>query len=255
MPPLPNSSRSSHCALLKPKAADNDNRNDREFSRAGEQYRPLGRIRAPWLAATSLSVLKPFLQKSLRPVSRTLRNLGFTANLVTLVALLGSVLVGVMLAINSSRTVLFALLPVWLLIRTCLNTIDGTLAIEFGQKSRLGAVLNEAGDVLSDISLYAPFMLIPPFESSWTVAVITLSITSELVGVVSLWLGTGRRVEGPFGKTDRALVFGGVGIGISVVGALPPACSFLMALFAALAILTIANRVRFALKQRKTRTV
>jgi len=30
-------------------------------------------------------------------------------------------------------------------------TIDGTLAIDFGQKSRLGGVLNEAGDVVSDV--------------------------------------------------------------------------------------------------------
>ena len=44
---------------------------------------------------------------------------------------------------------LFVILPVWLVARTACATIDGTLAIEFGQKSRVGSILNEAGDIIS----------------------------------------------------------------------------------------------------------
>ena len=35
------------------------------------------------------------------------------------------------------------------------NAIDGMLAREFGQKSRLGAYLNELTDVVSDAALYS----------------------------------------------------------------------------------------------------
>jgi phosphatidylglycerophosphate synthase len=37
-----------------------------------------------------------------------------------------------------------------------LNALDGMLARECNQTSRLGAILNETGDVISDIALYLP---------------------------------------------------------------------------------------------------
>ena len=46
------------------------------------------------------------------------------------------------------------------------NAIDGMLAREFGQKSRLGAYLNELTDVVSDAALYLPFAWLPPFPGS-----------------------------------------------------------------------------------------
>ena len=55
----------------------------------------------------------------------------------------------------------FVLLPIVLFIRMALNALDGMLARECNQQSRLGAILNESGDILSDIALYLPFMLLP----------------------------------------------------------------------------------------------
>ena len=40
-----------------------------------------------------------------------------------------------------------------------LNAIDGMLAREFNQKSRLGGYLNEITDVVSDAALYLPLLL------------------------------------------------------------------------------------------------
>jgi phosphatidylglycerophosphate synthase len=37
-----------------------------------------------------------------------------------------------------------------------LNALDGMLARECNQQTRLGAILNETGDVISDIALYFP---------------------------------------------------------------------------------------------------
>ena len=63
----------------------------------------------------------------------------------------------------------------WLLIRMALNALDGMLAREFGQKSPLGAYLNELGDVVSDAALYAPFALIAPFGPLGVGSVIVLA--------------------------------------------------------------------------------
>ena len=77
------------------------------------------------------------------------------------------------LAARSYKVVWFFLLPVILLVRMGLNAVDGMLAREFGQKSRLGAVLNEVGDVLSDAALYLPLALVPQI-SSWSMLAFVL---------------------------------------------------------------------------------
>jgi hypothetical protein len=116
--------------------------------------------RLAFLAATSLTFLKPLLRKALRPVAARLYEAGVTANQVTLTSLVGSVLVGAFLCRFAAHSVLFAILPAWLVARTAFAAIDGTLAIEFGQKSRLGGILNEAGDVVSDIALFLPLAFV-----------------------------------------------------------------------------------------------
>src|SRR5947207_2460802 len=52
------------------------------------------------------------------------------------------------------------LLAAFLFIRMALNAVDGMLAREHGMKSKLGAILNELGDVVSDAALYLPFALL-----------------------------------------------------------------------------------------------
>ena len=113
----------------------------------------------------TIYALKPRFQDLLRPLATSLARMGVTANLVTIVAALGSILVGGVLAWRSDSRAVFLLIPVWLLVRMALNAIDGMLAREFDQKSVLGGYLNEIGDVVSDAALYAPFALVPPFGS------------------------------------------------------------------------------------------
>ena len=48
------------------------------------------------------------------------------------------------------------LLPVWMLVRMALNALDGMMAREMEMATAAGAVLNEVGDVLSDLVLYVP---------------------------------------------------------------------------------------------------
>lgn len=186
--------------------------------------------------------LKPRFQDALRPLVAFLARRGITANQVTLAAAAGSVLLGLVLALAPAR-LLFLLLPVWLFIRMALNAIDGMLAREFGQKSALGAYLNEICDVVSDAALYLPFAMLAPFAPASVVIVVILAALTEFAGVLGPSIGASRRYDGPFGKSDRAFVFGALACWIGIGGALPDWLGWIMPAIAVLLAVTVARRV------------
>jgi CDP-diacylglycerol--glycerol-3-phosphate 3-phosphatidyltransferase len=141
-----------------------------------------GRPPAVFLAATSLTFLKPRLKKALRPVAARLARGGVTANQVTIASLAGSMTVGALLCVLGAHPALFAILPIWLAVRMACATLDGTLAIEFGQKSYLGGILNEAGDIVSEVALIMPLVFVAPFPKAGVIALILLVVMSELAG-------------------------------------------------------------------------
>lgn len=191
----------------------------------------------------SIYALKPRFQALLRPLVGTLYRAGVTANQVTVAACVISVLLGAWLAWNPASA-WFVLVPVWLAIRMALNAIDGMLAREFGQASRLGAYLNELGDVVADSALYLPFALLPG-SSPWLVwTIVALAIVSEMAGVLALALGGERRYDGPMGKSDRAFVFGALGLLFGFGVPMTQVFDWLWGAVIALLAVTIVNRVR-----------
>jgi CDP-diacylglycerol--glycerol-3-phosphate 3-phosphatidyltransferase len=121
------------------------------------------------------------------------------------------------------------------------------LARVFGQKSRLGAVLNEMGDVVSDTALYLPFAAIPGVNPLLVAAAVIVGVMTEMTGVVAVQVGAARRYDGPFGKSDRAVFFGALGLVLGL-GVAPGLWSDALLSLAALAgLLTIVNRFRAAL--------
>ena len=106
------------------------------------------------MKAPTIYKLKPAFQSLLRPVVKGLARKGFTANQVTLAAVVISALQGSLLAMQPGNRVVLLLLPLVLFLRMALNAIDGMLAREHNQKTKLGGILNEIGDVLSDTVLY-----------------------------------------------------------------------------------------------------
>ena len=199
----------------------------------------------------TLYALKPRFQGLLRPLVARLASAGVTANQVTVAAALGSVGVAAIVIVYADQRSVFLLLPLWLFVRMGLNAIDGMLAREFAQKSRLGAYLNEICDVVSDAALYAPFAVIAPFGVLGVGAVIFLSALSELAGVLGQTVGASRRYDGPMGKSDRALVFGALGFWVGIAAPLPAWLGWLMALISLLLVITIVNRVRSGLAEAK----
>lgn len=178
---------------------------------------------------------------------------GITANAVTLAAMLASIALGLFLYFSPDRRLLFLLLPVWMLLRMALNAIDGMLAREFGQKSILGAYLNELSDVVSDAALYLPFVHVAPFGWAGIATIIFLSALSEMAGVLGQAVGAERRYDGPMGKSDRALVFGALGLWVGVSAELPAWLFWLMPAMAAAIAANIWNRIRGGLDQGRQR--
>lgn len=197
----------------------------------------------------SIYELKPRFQALLRPLVGRLARAGVTANQVTVAACAVSVALGVWLFFAAPGRWAFALIPLWMFLRMALNAIDGMLAREHGQKSALGAFLNELTDVLSDAALYAPFALVAPFGGFWVGAVIVLAGLSEFAGALGPTVGASRRYDGPMGKSDRAFVFGALGLYVALGWPLAGWTAWLMPLLAALVAWTIANRIRRALAE------
>jgi CDP-diacylglycerol--glycerol-3-phosphate 3-phosphatidyltransferase len=188
--------------------------------------------------------LKPRFQDLLRPLVAPLARIGVTANMVTIVAALGSVLVGAVAAWRVDSRRVFLIIPVWLLARMALNAIDGMLAREFHQESVLGGYSNEIGDVVSDAALYAPFAVVAPFGPPGIGLVIVLSIVAEFAGALGPTMGASRRYDGPMGKSDRAVVFGALGLWIGCLAPMPAWLGWAVPILAALLVLTVVNRVR-----------
>ncbi|SDI05353.1 CDP-diacylglycerol--glycerol-3-phosphate 3-phosphatidyltransferase [Paraburkholderia phenazinium] len=191
----------------------------------------------------SVYALKPKFQNLLRPLVRRLAQAGVTANQVTIAAALGSILVGLVAAFGFPLVRLFLLIPVWLFLRMALNAIDGMLAREFGQKSALGAYLNELGDVFSDIALVLPFLVIPAFHPADLWAFALVAVIVECAGLTGPLAGATRRYDGPLGKSDRAVALGAFGLWIGLGLAVAPWAGWLWRALIVLSLVTIGKRV------------
>jgi predicted membrane-bound spermidine synthase len=124
--------------------------------------------------ALSIYGLKPRFQAVLRPMAGVLNGAGVTANQVTVAACLGSLALGALLCAAPDRVRLFLLLPVWLFVRMAL--------------------------VIADAALYFPFALLPGSHPLLVAVVVTLTVVTEMAGVLGAALGAGRRHDGPMGK-------------------------------------------------------
>ncbi|MEN6625909.1 MAG: CDP-alcohol phosphatidyltransferase family protein [Candidatus Sumerlaeia bacterium] len=198
----------------------------------------------------SIYDVKPAFQNRLRPLSEHMVRAGFTANQVTLVALVMSILLGLLMAVAAPSRPVLLLLPIWLFARMALNAIDGMLAREHRMKSNLGALLNELGDVIADAALYLPLALwLTPVSRAAMVIVVVLGIVSELAGIAAVQIGATRRYDGPMGKSDRAFWLGA--LALLLMFGLPPGRLTALILLIMIVMLarTIYNRASRALAE------
>lgn len=196
----------------------------------------------------TLYQIKPAFQKLLRPLMRWLYKKKVTANHITLSAMVLSFITGIILAIWPYPK-LFCILPFVLFIRMALNALDGMLARECNQKSRLGAILNELGDVLSDTALYLPFALLPNSYPALVLFMVFCAVLTEFCGVLAQTINGVRSYVGPMGKSDRALVLGCWGLAITIWPMLVHYNNIVWVIITLLLIWTNINRCRSVLTQ------
>ncbi|PWE44285.1 CDP-alcohol phosphatidyltransferase [Pseudomonas prosekii] len=197
----------------------------------------------------SIYQLKPAFQNLLRPLVQRLFDNGTTANQITVLAGVISVVVGIAIAAFAEHAWVFALIPVWMILRMALNAVDGMLAREFGQQSRLGAYLNELCDIVADCALILPFALIADVSLLIVLAVTLLALFSEYSGVLGPMVGASRRYDGPMGKSDRAFVLGVLATGIALGWISALWINVVFGVVAVLLAYTLVNRVRQGLKE------
>ncbi|HMW47698.1 MAG TPA: CDP-alcohol phosphatidyltransferase family protein [Cellvibrionaceae bacterium] len=207
--------------------------------------RPRGTVKQQEPRLFSIYQLKPAFQNLLRPLVRSCAGRGITANAVTLTALIISLVVGAVLIVyGQAQPGWFLLLPLWMFFRMAFNAVDGMLAREFGQQSALGAYLNELCDVIADAALYLPFAFIAPF-SIWSIgALIWLAALSEMTGALGPLVGAPRAYHGPMGKSDRAFVFGCLGLLVGLGITLPAWCTAVIYIMCGLMGVNMIKRIR-----------
>ncbi|ESY04612.1 CDP-alcohol phosphatidyltransferase family protein [Mesorhizobium sp. C386A] len=194
----------------------------------------------------TLYQLKPAFQARLRPLADRLADAGVTANQITLLAAALSIATGLVVTAFAFHLLVFLLMPVVLFVRMALNAVDGMLAREHRQASKLGMYLNELCDVVSDLALILAFATLFP---AW--GVVAFAITAMLVefaGVLGVAAGSGRNYAGPFGKSDRALVLGVIAFLIACGLWFQAIVPFVFPVMATLSVVTAINRIRGGLR-------
>lgn len=156
----------------------------------------------------SVYKIKPKFQKLLLPLLLLLRKIGVTPNHITVFSIIFSFFLGFLLLNAAENNFLYLLVALGLLLRMALNALDGMMAKNYNLQSKSGEVLNEIGDIFSDVAIYFPLLYFESLRFEYVVIFIILSIINEFCGVLAKIISGERRYDGPMGKSDRALFIG-----------------------------------------------
>ena len=195
----------------------------------------------------SIYNIKPKFQKLLRPILTFLNRLNVTANQITIASILLSLFIGIAFWNADKYSCLFLVLPLGLLLRMALNALDGMMAREYNQQSKKGELLNEVGDVVSDIFIFFPLLKFEKDCIHLIVAFMCLSILNEFVGIMGKIVGAERRYEGPMGKSDRAFVLSLYGLVSYFYAGLLMYSHWIIVIVLVLLLISTATRIKKAL--------
>ncbi len=196
----------------------------------------------------SIYKIKPKFQQLLRPILTGLYKLGISANMITWAAILLSACTGIIVWMHPFGKS-FLLLPLVLLVRMALNALDGMMARIYNMKSKAGEVLNELGDVVSDICIFFPLIKLFQLNLYILLGFIFLSVINEYAGILGKAVSGARRYEGPMGKSDRAFVIGLLSLVLFFSKGLMPYLDVIFTTFIFLLIISTSVRTFKTLRQ------
>ncbi|AZA77983.1 CDP-alcohol phosphatidyltransferase family protein [Chryseobacterium sp. G0186] len=197
----------------------------------------------------SVYKLKPKFQQLLTPVLLFLNRNNITANQITISSVLLSVIIGILFWNADASKWFFLSLPIGLLLRMALNALDGMMARRFNQTSKLGEVLNEVGDIISDVIIFFPLLKFQPESLYLVVIFIVLSIINEFAGLMGKIVGKERRYDGPMGKSDRALLLGLYGLLIFFGVTITPISNYIFGIIIILLLISTYTRLKKSLNE------
>ncbi len=156
----------------------------------------------------SIYKIKPKFQQFLMPLLKLLRRWGISPNVITIFSIILSFVLSYFFWNFSANSLYFLIVAFGLLLRMMLNALDGMMARIYNLQSKLGEILNEVGDIISDVAIYFPLILFESIEIEIAIIFILLSIINEFCGLISKVISRERRYDGPMGKSDRAFLVG-----------------------------------------------
>lgn len=197
----------------------------------------------------SVYKLKPKFQQLLTPVLLFLNKHAITANQITIASILLSVGIGILFWYADISKWFFLSLPIGLLLRMALNALDGMMARRFNQTSKLGEVLNEVGDIVSDVIIFFPLLKFQPESVYLIVIFIVLSVVNEFSGLMGKIVGKERRYDGPMGKSDRALILGLYGLLIFFGVSITAVSNYIVGIIILLLLISTYTRLKKSLNE------
>ncbi len=156
----------------------------------------------------SIYKIKPRFQQLLMPQLKLLKRLGISPNSITFFSILLSFGIAYFFWNTSDNSSYFLIVAFGLLLRMMLNALDGMMARIYNLQSKLGEVLNEVGDIVSDVAIYFPLIIFESLRIEIAIIFILLSIINEFCGLMAKVISGERRYDGPMGKSDRAFLIG-----------------------------------------------
>ena len=191
----------------------------------------------------SIYSIKPKFQKLLKPLLHFLFKMGVSANMITCWAILLSAVTGLLIWLEPSQNMLL-FLPLSLLIRMALNALDGMMARTYHMQSKQGEVLNELGDVVSDLLLYFPLLKLFSLPIYVLITFLFMSVVNEYAGILGKAINGIRQYDGPMGKSDRAFVVGLLSLVFYFTHALNPYIDYIFVAIILLLMLSTFFRIK-----------
>jgi len=199
----------------------------------------------------SIYKIKPKFQQLLMPLLKLLRRLGISPNSITIFSILLSFVIAYFFWNTSDNSSYFLIVAFGLLLRMMLNALDGMMARIYNLQSKLGEVLNEVGDIVSDVAIYFPLIIFESLSIEIAIIFILLSIINEFCGLMAKVISGERRYDGPMGKSDRAFLIGIICIVYYFTNGLDPFMNYIIGGSSILMILSSYIRLTKSIKNGK----